>query len=88
MALIRIQTHHLKKGMIIKADVYNRAGVILVPKGTPVTAEVFELLTKHFIDDVIVDYVTETATISELSEEKALLRKKRLQEFTRAYQIA
>lgn len=88
MALIRIQTHHLKKGMIIKADVYNRAGVILVPEGTPVTAEVFELLTKHFIDDVIVDYVTETAAISELSDEKSLLRKKRLQEFTRAYQIA
>lgn len=88
MALIRMKTHHLKKGMIINADVYNRAGVILVPKGTPVTSEVFELLTKHFIDDVIIDYTLEPATISGISEEKTLLRKKRLQDFTRAYHVA
>ena len=42
MALIRMKTHHLKKGMVIKSDVYNKAGVVLVPENTPVTNEVFE----------------------------------------------
>jgi len=52
MALMRIKTHNLKKGMLIKSDVYNRAGVILVPEDTPVTNEVFELLTKLLIESI------------------------------------
>jgi len=88
MALIRMKTHHLKKGMVIKSDVYNKAGVILVPEGTPVTAEVFELLTKHFIDDVIIDYVAETSSISAMSEERKRIRQKRLQDFVKTYHIA
>ena len=62
MALVRMKTHHLKKGMVIKSDIYNRSGVILVTEDTVVTKEVFELLTKHFIDEVLIDYVTETPT--------------------------
>ena len=49
MALIRMKTHHIKKGMVIKADVYNRAGVILVPAETTVTSEVFELPSGRFL---------------------------------------
>lgn len=88
MALIRMKTHHLKKGMVIKSDVYNRAGVVLVTEGTPVTNEVFELLTKHFIDDVIIEYTPEPTPVSGINEGKLLLRQKRLQEFTKAYHIA
>lgn len=88
MALIRIKTHHLKNGMVIKSDVYNQAGVVLVPAETTVTLEVFELLTKHFIDDVIIDYVAEPASVSNINKEKLLLRQKKLREFTKAYHVA
>ncbi|MBQ7863666.1 MAG: hypothetical protein IJ353_04255, partial [Lachnospiraceae bacterium] len=67
MALIRMKIHHIKKGMVIKADVYNRAGVILVPAETTVTSEVFELLTKHFIEEVVIEYVTEPASVTSFS---------------------
>lgn len=59
MANLRIRTSRLKKGMLITADVYNRAGVILVPSNTVVTKEVFDLLTRHFIDEVTIDYSPE-----------------------------
>lgn len=90
MALIRIETHHLKKGMIIKSDVYNRSGVILVPENTVVTKEVFDLLTRHFIDDVIVDYATEgtPAPITIVSHHKKGINPKKLKEFVQTYQIA
>lgn len=45
MALIRIKTHHLKKGMLIKSDVYNRSGVILVPAATN-TAPVMDISSR------------------------------------------
>ncbi len=88
MAVIRMKTHHLKKGMIIKSDVYNRSGVILVPEGTPVTSEVFELLTKHFIDEVIIDYATEPAPITDVNSIRTDSSQKKLREFTQAYRIA
>lgn len=88
MALIRMKTHHIKKGMVIKADVYNHSGVILVPAETPVTNEVFELLTKHFIDEVVIDYVTEPAPVTNINAEKKRIRNKKLQEFKRTYKVA
>ena len=90
MALIRMKTHHLKKGMVIQSDVYNRAGVILVPADTPVTKEVFDLLTRHFIDEVVVEYVTETppAPIPVASHKKKGISQKKLKEFTQAYKVA
>ena len=60
MALIRMKTHRVKRGMIIKSDVFNRAGVILVPKDTVVTNDVLTLLSRHFIEDVVVEYATES----------------------------
>ena len=88
MALIRMKTHHLKKGMVIKSDVYNRSGVILVPDGTPVTGEVFELLTKHFIDEVIIDYVTEPASVTDIGSGRKLINQKKIREFHRTYKVA
>lgn len=90
MALIRMKTHHLKKGMLIKSDVYNRSGVILVPADTAVTGEVFELLTKHFIDEVVVDYPAETNTapVMDISSRSRRLDPQKKKEFTKTYQIA
>lgn len=90
MALIRMKTHHLKKGMIIKADVYNRAGVILVPEDTIVTSDVFELLTKHFIDEVLIDYPSEnnSATIINIASRRNRIHPQKLQEFTKTFRVA
>lgn len=90
MALIRMKTHHLKKGMVIKSDVYNRSGVILVPEDTVVTKEVCDLLARHLIDDVIVEYISENtpAPITIVSRHKRILNQKKLKEFTQTYRIA
>ena len=90
MALIRMKTHHLKKGMIIKSDVYTRSGVILVPEDTVVTKEVFDLLARHFIDDVIIDYAAEStpAPITVISQNRKTINQKRLKEFTQTYKVA
>lgn len=88
MAFIRMKTHHLKKGMIIRADVYNRAGVILVPADTVVTSEVFEILTKHFIEDVVIDYATEPAPVTDFSNGRRRINEKKLAEATQIYKVA
>lgn len=90
MALIRMKTHHLKKGMIIKSDVYNRSGVILVPADTVVSKEVFDLLTKHFIDDVIIDYIADPppAPIPVATYKRKGVNQKKIKEFTQAYKVA
>lgn len=88
MALIRMKTHHIKKGMVIKADVYNRAGVILVPADTTVTSEVFELLTKHFIEEVVIEYVTEPAPVTDFISGRRRISEKKLKEAARVYKVA
>jgi len=90
MALVRMKTHHLKKGMVIKSDIYNRSGVILVTEDTVVTKEVFELLTKHFMDEVLIDYVPETPTdpIPIAPYLKKGINQKKLKEFTQTYKVA
>lgn len=89
MAALRIKTNKLKKGMIIKSDVYNHSGVILIPEGTVVTKEVFDMLTRHFIDEVIVDFI-ETSTPAPITTvfPRRGIRRKKLQEFTHTYRIA
>lgn len=88
MALTRLKAHQLKKGMLIKEDVYNRSGVILVPENTPVTVEVFELLTKHFIDEVLIEYITEPATIRDVCAIRNRISPKKLIEFKKSYRVA
>lgn len=58
MAQMRVTVNRLRNNMIIAKDVYTNTGIILIAEGTPVTKEVISLLTKHFIDSVIVDYMT------------------------------
>ena len=57
---IRMRTNRLRNGMIIKNNVYASSGAILIPHDTPVTKDIITLLSKHFIDYVIVDYQTKS----------------------------
>lgn len=59
MAHIKLPINRLKKGMTICNEVYSRSGVVIVPANTLVTKEVVELLTKHFISYVVVNYQVE-----------------------------
>lgn len=90
MANIRIQTHHLKKGMMITADVYTRAGVVIVPEGTVVTKEVFELLTKHFVEEVVIEYSPKKKDTPNAQKNTKLSKdkQKKINEFTQVFQIA
>ncbi len=87
MANLRIQTNRLKKGMIIKADVYTHSGVVIVPAETIVTKEVFELLTKHLVDEVLVEYNLKKKETSLSYRGKSLPeeKKKRVEEFTQEF---
>ena len=90
MANIRVQTHRLKKGMKIASDVYTSSGVVIVPSGTEVTKEVLELLTKHFADDVMVEYTPKkkNAFIVKKSNGIDENREKKIKEFSQTFQIA
>lgn len=89
MANIRIQTHRLKKGMKIVVNVYNCYGVVIVPEGTVVTKDVFELLAKHFVDDVVVEYNPEKKDSSIIQKEISAseMREKKIVEFSHTFQI-
>lgn len=56
MPRLRVSVKRLREGMVVMEDVYAKTGVILVMEGTCVTKEVIGLLTKHFIEEVIVEY--------------------------------
>ena len=88
MAQMRIPTSRLRKNMIVKSDVYTRSGVIIVPAGTEVTKDVVSLLTRHFIDDVIVEYGT-----GEQEEKEPIVEPKRVSDeqmiaFKESFQVA
>ncbi|MBO5351880.1 MAG: HD domain-containing protein [Lachnospiraceae bacterium] len=55
MAQKRMWTRDLKEGMVVKADVFTRNGVIIVPARTVINQEVLELLARHSIREVFVE---------------------------------
>lgn len=90
MALIRMKVSHVKHGMQIKSDVYTRSGVIIVPEDTIVTAEVLDLLTRHSVDDVIINYPDESVPIPvvAISKNRKLPNHKKVKKFIKTYKIA
>lgn len=92
MACFRVHTDRLRKGMIIKNDVYARTGAVLVPVDTPVTKEVVDLLTRHFIDYVMVDYQAAVSSPSPADipspESVPKIKKQQIEEFRGSFQIA
>ncbi len=84
MASERVRVAHLRKGMTICRDVYSGGGVLVVKSGTAVTSYVMELLTRHLVDFVYVDFVMDfnkgQNTVSTTEEQKA--------EFAKSMEIA
>lgn len=85
MAYIKVAVNRLRKGMIVGEDVYTKTGVILVTQGSPVTKEVVNLLTRHFIDGISVEYQTDT---SESVIPKANINEEQYNEFKEEFMVA
>lgn len=68
MAQMRIRLNRLKSGMIIKDNIYSKTGTFLIGSGTVVTQDIIELLTKHFIDFVSVEYNVDKENSQELGK--------------------
>ncbi len=68
MAYINVEVNRLRKGMIMGEDVYTNTGLILVSQGEPVTKDVVNLLTRHFIGSVRVEYQTGEDRSSSVNE--------------------
>ena len=90
MACFRIHTDRLRKGMIIKSDVYTRTGVTLVPINTPVTKDVVALLTRHFIDYVMVDYQATASCLEDIPSPESVPKvgQQQIEVFQEKFQIA
>ena len=89
MALMRVHTDRLRKGMKIRNNVYSRGGAVLIPDGTPVSRDVIELLTKHLIDYVMVDYQPLSGAPEVLSpEEVAKVTSQQMARFAENFQMA
>lgn len=87
---MRVPTERLRRGMRIHNNVYSRSGAVLVPDGTPVSKDVIELLTKHLIDDVMVDYQPLSGAPATLSVEEVVkvTTKEERERFAHKFQLA
>lgn len=90
MACFRVHTDRLRKGMIIKSAVYARTGAVLVPVDTPVTKEVVDLLTRHFIDYVMVDYQATVSSPADIPSPESVpkVKEQQMEEFKGNFKIA
>lgn len=76
--------------MVIKADVYTHSGVVIVPAETVVTKEVFALLARHFIDEVLVEYnLKEKETpVLRIQKDMPKSRERKVKEFKQEFHVA
>lgn len=85
MANSRVKVNRLREGMIIDSDVYADNGTILVAEGTPLTKEMIRLLTRHFVEDVLIRRETEA---SRLTERKIQVTNEQEQAFRENFRVA
>lgn len=85
MANTRVKVNRLREGMIIDNDVYAGNGTILIAEGTPLTKEMIRLLTRHFVEDVLIRRETEA---SRLTERKVSVVDEKEQEFRESFRVA
>lgn len=91
MAHLRVPTNRLRKGMTIKNNVYSRSGAILVPADTPVSKEIITLLTRHFIDCVVVEYQTKEIPIPPVAPvpgQAPKMDEQSFSEFSQSFEVA
>lgn len=87
IANLRVPTNRLRKGMILKNNVYSKSGTLLVAENTPITKDVVSILSRHFIDNVVVEYGTDMPT-PPLSPQPRKVTAMQFQEFQNTFEIA
>lgn len=88
MANLKLSVNRLREGMVIKSDVYNRMGMAIVMEGTIVTKDVINMLTRHFIDSVVVEYGTERSEENNKPEKTASEEQQQFEAFRETFQNA
>lgn len=88
MANSRVSVDRLREGMIITSDVYTKTGMVLVAEGTPVTKEVVRLLTRHFVEEVMVSRKIESAAPAPVVETDKESKEKKFQQFREEFRVA
>lgn len=89
MTRLEVAVDRLKKGMIIAEDVYTNAGVILVAEETPVTKEVVNLLSRHFIEKVMIRYQSpKNAPKEEEIDKEFVVGEEQFEEFKESFEVA
>ena len=86
----RVHTDRLRRGMVIKSDVYTRSGAVLIPNNTPVSKDVLALLARHFIDYVMVDYQSTASSPEDIPSPESVpkVRQQQIEEFKENFHIA
>ena len=90
MAYVRVHTDRLRRGMVIKNDIYARTGAVLIPADTTVTKEVVTLLTKHFIEYVMVEYQAAASIPADIPSPESVpqIKQQQIEEFKESFQVA
>ena len=88
MPCLRISVNRLREGMIIREDVFSKTGAVIVPDGAVVTRDVAALLTRHFVDGVMVEYPAAGKGRPESRDEGASAKKQHLEEFRSEFSVA
>ena len=78
MPCLRMSVNRLREGMIIREDVFSKTGAVIVPDGAVVTKDVVALLTRHFVDSVMVEYPTGRKERPEQQEQHPLPAMRRI----------
>ena len=73
---------------MIKEDVFSKTGAVIVPDGAVVTKDVVALLTRHFVDSVMVEYPTGRKERPEQQEQSAPAKEQHLEEFRSEFSVA
>lgn len=87
MPCLRMSVNRLREGMIIREDVFSKTGAVIVPDGAAVTRDVVALLTRHFVDSVMVEYPAAGKGRPEQQEEGASAKKQHLEEFGAEFSV-
>ena len=88
MPCLRMSVNRLREGMMIKEDVFSKTGAVIVPDGAVVTKDVVALLTRHFVDSVMVEYPTGRKERPEQQEQSAPAKEQHLEEFRAEFSVA
>ena len=88
MPCLRMSVNRLREGMMIKEDVFSKTGAVIVPDGAVVTKDVVALLTRHFVDSVMVEYPTGRKERPEQQEQSAPAKEQHLKEFQAEFSVA